>query len=53
MTNWKNVAGYEVYKNNNLVYVSSERSFTVNPGIDANTVIYAVSALGEKVEVTF
>ena len=52
MTSWENVAAYEVYTQEKLVYVSPHDSFTVvNAEVDESTYVMAVSATGEKVKV--
>lgn len=54
MNNYKNVAAYEVYTKGELVFVSPHNSFTVPDNIvDKSTYVVAVSAIGEKVKVTF
>lgn len=53
MTNWRNVAVYEVYSNGKLCFVSPASSFTVNGNLGTKVQVFAVSATGEKVEVTF
>ena len=53
MTNWRNVAVYEVYSDGKLCFVSPASSFTVNGNLGTKVQVFAVSATGEKVEVTF
>lgn len=53
MTNWRNVAVYEVYSDGKLCFVSPASSFTVNGNLGTKIQVFAVSATGEKVEVTF
>lgn len=53
MIDWQNVAAYEVYTQEKLVYVSPHDSFTVvNAEVDESTYVMAVSATGNKVKVT-
>lgn len=53
MSNWQNVAAYEVYTQGQLVYVSPHQKFTVvNADVDNSTYVMAVSATGEKTKVT-
>ena len=53
MINWRNVAVYEVYSDGKLCFVSPASSFTVNGNLGTKVQVFAVSATGEKVEVTF
>ena len=53
MTNWKNVVAYEVYNDNELVFVSTESSFTVDATLSVNYAVYAIAANGTKTQVTF
>lgn len=53
MTDWKNVAVYEVYSDDTLSFVSPSSSFTVMNSLGDKVQVFAVSATGEKVEVTF
>lgn len=52
LRNWKNVVACEVYKGNDLVFVSPEPSFKIKDDISAVRV-FAVSAKGDKEEVKF
>ncbi len=52
MTNWGNVAAYEVYTNGKLVFASPLNEFTVYDAlVDESTVVYAVASNGEAVKV--
>lgn len=53
MNGWQNVAVYEVYSDGKLCFVSPASSFTVNGNLGTKVQVFAVSATGEKVEVTF
>lgn len=54
MYNWNRVIAYEVYQNNQLVFVSPLSHFTVeNISVSPSTRIYAVGADGMKKEVKF
>lgn len=53
MKNWKNVAAYEVYKGEKLIFASNQEEFTVNTTLDETTLVYAVSVKGDKVKVNF
>lgn len=54
MTGWKNVAAYEVYSGNKLVYVSPHNEFTVpsSYSLGSSVVIKAFSATGDATSVT-
>lgn len=53
MTGWKNVAAYEIYNGNDLIFVSTQPSFTVNRNWENSFRVYAVAVSGAKTEVTF
>lgn len=54
MTGWQNVAAYEMYTDGKLVYVSPHNKFEAkNAKINASTTVYAISATGDKTNVTF
>lgn len=53
MTGWKNVAAYEVYEGDNLVFVSNINSFNLDNTATANTRVFAVGYNGTKTEVNF
>lgn len=53
MTNWKNVAAYEVYTDEELVFVSPHQTFTVEGKINSSTYVNAISATGETIKVNF
>ena len=51
MTDWKNVAAYEVYTDGKLVFVSPHHTFTVEGEVNNSTYIHAISATGEVTNV--
>ena len=53
MLNWKNVAAYEVYEADKLVFVSNKPSFNLDNSVTGNTKVYAIAYDGNKTEVTF
>lgn len=55
MTNWKNVAVYEVWSDGKLCFISPASSFTLpeNFTLGNSVQVYAVDASGEKTEITF
>ena len=50
---WTNVVAYEVYINDKLTYVSPNSKFTVKNGLGDKYKVYAISAKGDRVEVSF
>lgn len=55
MKNWQNVAVYEVWSDDKLLFISPASSFTLAPRFELGekVQVFAVSVSGEKVEVTF
>lgn len=53
MTGWKNVAAYEVYEGDELIFVSNKDSFELDNNATAKTKVFAVSYNGNKTEVKF
>lgn len=53
MNGWKNVVAYEVYEEDQLVFVSNRNSFTLDNPATSNTKVYAVAYDGNKMAVTF
>lgn len=53
MINWKNVVAYEVYENDQLVFVSNKDAFDLDNAPTNNTKVYAVAYNGKKTEVNF
>lgn len=53
MRGWQNVVAYEVYSESKLRFVSPASTFTVIGNLGEQIEVYAVSATGSKVRVTF
>lgn len=53
ITNWLNVVAYEVYSNGKLIFISTESNFKINAKTEDPVQVFAISALGDKSEVTF
>lgn len=53
LSGWKNVAAYEVYEGDKLVFVSNKDSFNLDNVASANTKVFAVAYNGTKIEVNF
>lgn len=54
MKDWTNVAAYEVFQDDKLVFVSPLSQFTVEDVVvDAKTKVYAVGADGSREKVDF
>lgn len=53
MKNWENVVAYEVWENNQLIFVSNKSKFKLDKQFTNNTSVYAISYNGSKIQVTF
>lgn len=53
MNGWKNVAAFEVYEADKLIFVSNKNSFTLDNNATTNTKVFAVAYNGNKTEVKF
>ncbi|MFK8376408.1 M60 family metallopeptidase [Capnocytophaga canimorsus] len=50
---YQNVVAYEVYKANELIFVSNKNSFNIKQNVTNDIVIYAIAYNGERTQVTF
>ena len=54
LSNWENVAAYEAYENDELIFVANNKSsFNLPQSATDNTKVYAIAYDGTKTEVTF
>ncbi len=54
LSNWENVAAYEAYENDELIFVANNKSsFDLPQSATDNTKVYAIAYDGTKTEVTF
>lgn len=52
-SNYQNVVAYEVYENNQLIFVTNRNSFDIGKPFTSNMVVYAIAYDGTQTQVTF
>ncbi|MDD4777222.1 MAG: M60 family metallopeptidase [Fermentimonas sp.] len=53
MKGWENVAAFEVYQNEKLVFASNKSTFKIDQSVDDKIKVYALSFDGNRTEVVF